>query len=65
MVPFNIPTKFENLHYLTIDADLGDAAHIVLVLHLLRCCPNIRELRIKVNLLSIMRFLSSFLLSFH
>lgn len=56
MVPFKNPRKIENLKYLTIDAELGDAAHILLVLHFLRC-PNIRELKIKVNILSILCFL--------
>ncbi|CAD6269840.1 unnamed protein product [Miscanthus lutarioriparius] len=41
MVPFKIPTKFENLQYLTTDADLGDAVHIVFIFEFLRCCPNL------------------------
>jgi len=53
------------LQYLTTDADLGDAAHIVLFFEFLRCCPNLRGLKIKVNILSVMSFFSSFLLLLH
>ncbi|KAL6650483.1 hypothetical protein ACP70R_009408 [Stipagrostis hirtigluma subsp. patula] len=47
MMPFKIPVTFEKLQYLSTDADLGRAMHIVFLLRIIRSCPNIREIEIK------------------
>ncbi|CAO2041814.1 unnamed protein product [Urochloa humidicola] len=47
MVPFRISVTFEKLQCLSTDADLNCAPLIIFILHLIRSCPNLRELVIK------------------